>query len=94
MLAPNITVGPTAVWALASKPGTRQLRISNLGTGTLFYKTVPAGTAATLTTGNGTPVTGENPNVFVLGVVDPPVGFDVYLISGTSTTASVQTVPL
>ncbi len=93
MLAANIAVGATAVLALSSKPGTRQLNISNLGTGTLFYNVVPLGAASTLTTGNGTAVTGS-PQEFILGVVDPPTGFDVYLISGSTTTASVQTVPL
>ena len=94
MLAANIAVTGTAGLALSSKPGTRQLNIAILGAGTLYYNTVAHGAASTLTTGNGTAVTGEAPNIFVLGVVDPPIGFDVYLISGSTTTASVQTVPL
>jgi hypothetical protein len=92
VLAPNLAVSGTALLALSSKPGTRQLQITNQGPGTLFYNTVPTGTASTLTTGNGTQVLTES--LIPLGVIDPPTGFDVYVISGTNTVASVQTVPL
>ena len=93
-LVANFAVTSTAALALSSKPATRQLNISNLGAGTLYYQTVPHGAATTLTTSNGTQVTG-NPQEFILTPgIDPPSGFDVYLISGTTTTAQIQTVPL
>jgi hypothetical protein len=94
-LVGNLAVGATAVLALSSKPGTRQINIPNLGTGTLFYQTVVQNAAPTLTTSNGTrvPNPGAVDNVIVTPGLDLPTGFDLYLISGSSTTAWVQTAP-
>jgi hypothetical protein len=95
-LAAQIAVGATALKVLSTRAATRSLTITNWGAGTLFYNAVQHGAAATLTTGNGTQITGAQPNEFPLtplGSGDPN-GLDVYVISGSTTTASVQAVPL
>lgn len=95
MLVSNLAVGAAAVLVLTSKPMTRQLALSNFGPGTLFYETGPRGYTPTLTTANGKAVSGENPNIVVLTPgLDTSTGFDLYAISGSTTTMSAQTLPL
>lgn len=97
-LVPNFSVTATAAKVLSSKPGTRQVNFTNnnVGTGSVYYQLVPTGTATTLTTGNGTLIPSQpNPyEVILTPGIDPPAGFDVYLISNTTAQVSVQTVPL
>ena len=95
-LATAIAVGATAVLAITTRAPTRALNITNTGSGTLYYNTVQHGAASTLTTGNGTQISGTGPTNVQLTPLGSgnPVGLDVYLISGSTTTASVQAVPL
>lgn len=95
MLVPNFPVSSTAVFVLTSNPSTRKLQITNNGPGPLLFQIVSTGSPTTLTTGNGTAVTGPQPNIidYTPGV-DTQNGFDLYAISNTNTVASFQTFPL
>ncbi len=96
-LVSSFAVASTAVLALSSLPATRAINLTNNGAGTLLYQVVAHGVVTTLTTGNGTAVAGigqvNNVQLSPLGASQPS-GVDLYLISGTSTTAAVQSVPV
>lgn len=92
----SVAVTSSRGLAISARPASRAYNVQNLGAGTLYYQIVSKGAASNLTTGNGTQITGSavtNIQITPLGA-NEPTGTDLYLISGTSTTASCQTVPI
>lgn len=93
-LVANLTVGAIAILAVTGRASANRIAVTNQGPGTLFFQVVAHGATSTLTTSNGTQVTSPAQFDVTPAAVDFPTGFDVYLISGTSTTANVQTLPI
>jgi hypothetical protein len=83
-----------------AKPGIRQVNVTNngSGSGTVYVQLVATGTAPTLTTSTYTFSVPAQPNPYEY-ILTPglaslmPQGFDIWIISNTTATVNVQTVP-
>lgn len=97
----NVAANQTIGFGSSAKPGTRRVIVTNnnVGSGTVYVQLVPTGTASTLTTSTYTFSAGSassQPNPYIYDFtpgIDPPNGFDIWVISNTTANVNVQTVP-